>query len=51
MPFLEEDPQRVNVRPGQTVYFEYTMSWGLIFEEADDQEEAANTASKLIPMN
>ena len=51
MPFLEEDPQRVNVRPGQTVYFEYTMSWGLIFEEADDQESAAITASKLIPMN
>jgi hypothetical protein len=51
MPFLEEDPQIVSVRPGQTVYFQYTMSWGLIFEEADDQERAAITASKLIPLN
>jgi hypothetical protein len=51
MPFLEEDPQRVNVRPGQTVYFQYTMGFGLIFEEADDQESAAITASKLIPLN
>jgi hypothetical protein len=51
MPFLEEDPQRVHVEPGQTVYFQYTMSWGLIFEEADDQESAAITASKLIPIN
>ena len=51
MPFLEEDPQTVHVEPGQTVYFQYTMSWGLIFEEADDQERAAITASKLIPIN
>jgi hypothetical protein len=51
MPFLEEDPQRVNVQPGQTVYFQYTMGLGLIFEEADDQESAAITASKLIPLN
>jgi hypothetical protein len=51
MPFLEEDPQRVNVRPGQTVYFQYTMGFGLIFEVADDQESAAITASKLIPLN
>jgi len=51
MPFLEEDPQRVNVQPGQTVYFQYMMSWGLIFEEADDQESAARTVSTLIPLN
>jgi hypothetical protein len=51
MPFLEEDPQRVNVRPGQTVYFQYTMGLGLIFEEADDQESAAITASTLVPVN
>lgn len=51
MPFLEEDPQTVNVRPGQTVYFQYTIGFGFIFEEADDQESAAITASKLIPLN
>jgi hypothetical protein len=51
MPFLEEDPQRVNVQPGQTVYFQYMMSWGLIFEEAEDQQRAAMTASTLVPMN
>src|ERR1700722_18522698 len=51
MPFIEEDPQRVHVEPGQTVYFQYMSSWGLIFEEADDQERAARTASQLEPLN
>jgi hypothetical protein len=51
MPFLEEDPQRVNVQPRQTVYFQYMMSWGLIFEEAEDQQRAAITASTLVPLN
>jgi hypothetical protein len=41
----------VNVRSGQTVYFQYMMSWGLIFEEAEDQERAAITASRLVPLN
>jgi hypothetical protein len=51
MPLVEEDPQTVFVEPGQTVYFEYTLIWGFIFEVADDQESAARTVSKLEPLN
>jgi hypothetical protein len=51
MPFIEEDPQRVYVAPGQTVYFQYMMSWGLIFEEAEGQVRAARTASQLEALN
>jgi hypothetical protein len=51
MPTIEEDPQTVLVQSGQTVYFEYTLIWGFIFEVADDQESAARTVSKLTPLN
>jgi hypothetical protein len=51
IPFIEEDPETVHVEPGQTVYFEYTMIWGFIFEEADDQAQAARTVSKLRALN
>jgi hypothetical protein len=51
MPFIDEDPQTVNVRPGQTVYFQYALIWGFIFEVADDQESAARTVSKLEPLD
>jgi hypothetical protein len=50
MPFLEEDPQRVNVPPGQTVYFRYLISWGLIFEEADNQERADRHGEHTHPI-
>ena len=49
MPFLEEDPQRVNVQPGQTVYFQYMMSWGLIFEEAEDQQRGGHDGQHTGP--
>jgi hypothetical protein len=51
MPLIEEDPQTVQVDAGQTVYFEYTLIWGFIFEVADDQESAARTVSTLAPLN
>jgi hypothetical protein len=51
VPMIEEDPQTVLVQPGQTVYFEYTLIWGFIFEVADDQESAARTVSTLTPLN
>ena len=51
MPLIEEDPQTVLVQPGQTVYFEYTLIWGFIFEVADNQESAARTVSTLTPLN
>lgn len=51
MPMIEEDPQTVLVQSGETVYFEYTLIWGFIFEVADDQESAARTVSRLTPLN
>jgi hypothetical protein len=48
---IDEDPQTVHVEPGQTVYFEYTILLSLIFEVADNQEQAARTVSKLQPLN
>ena len=51
IPFIDDDPQTVHVEPGQTVYFEYTVILSLIFEVADNQERAARTVSKLIPLN
>ena len=51
VPFLEEDEQTVHVEPGQTVYFQYMIALSLIFEEADNQEKAARTVSKLQPLN
>jgi hypothetical protein len=51
MPLIEEDPQTIIVQPGQTVYFEYTLILGFIFEVADDQESAAKTVSILTPLN
>ncbi len=51
VPFIDEDEQTVHVEPGQTVYFQYMIALSLIFEEADDQERAARTVSKLQPLN
>ena len=51
IPFVDDDPQTVHVEPGQTVYFEYTVILSLIFEVADNQEQAARTVSKLQPLN
>ena len=51
VPFVDEDEQTVHVEPGQTVYFEYTVILSLIFEVADDQEQAARTVSRLRPLN
>jgi len=51
MPLIDEDPQTVHVQSGKTVYFQYTLIWGFIFEVADDQESAARTVSKLLPLN
>jgi hypothetical protein len=51
VPFIDEDEQTVHVEPGQTVYFEYTIALSLIFEVADNQEQAARTVSKLQPLN
>jgi len=48
---IDDDPQTVHVEPGQTVYFEYAIKLSLIFEVADDQEQAARTVSKLQPLN
>jgi|SRR5271165_485880 len=48
---IDDDPQTVHVEPGQTVYFEYTIRLSLIFEVADNQEQAARTVSKLQPLN
>jgi hypothetical protein len=49
--FIDEDEQTVHVEPGQTVYFQYMTVLSLIFEEADNQEQAARTVSKLQPLN
>jgi hypothetical protein len=51
MLLIEEDPQTVIVQSGQTVYFEYTLILGFIFEVADDQESAASIVSTLTPLN
>jgi hypothetical protein len=51
MLLIEEDPQTVIVQSGQTVYFEYTLILGFIFEVADDQESAATIVSTLTPLN
>jgi hypothetical protein len=51
VPFIEEDEHTVHVEPGQTVYFQYVVALGLVFEEADDQERAARTVSNLRPLN
>ena len=52
MPFpIDEDEQTVHVEAGQTVYFECAIGLTLIFEEADDQERAARTVSRLQPLN
>jgi hypothetical protein len=51
VPFIDEDEQSVHVEPGQTVYFEYTVVFSLIFEVADNQEQAARTVSRLQPLN
>jgi hypothetical protein len=48
---IDEDERIVHVGPGQTVYFQYIIGLSLIFEEADDQEQAARTVSKLQPLN
>jgi len=48
---IDEDEQTVHVDPGQTVYFEYIIGMSLIFEEADDQVQAARTVSRLQPLN
>jgi hypothetical protein len=48
---IDEDAQVVHVDPGQTVYFQYIVGLTLIFEEADDQEKAARTISRLQPLN
>jgi hypothetical protein len=44
-----QDPQKVQVAAGQTVYFLYTFYpiMGQIFEVASDQAQAKETASKL----
>jgi len=44
---LVEVERTVHVEPGQTVYFQYMIALSLIFEEADNQEQAARTVSKL----
>jgi hypothetical protein len=51
VPFIDEDEQTVHVEPGQTVYFQYMIALSLIFEEADNQEQAARTVSRLRPLN
>jgi hypothetical protein len=52
MPFpIDEDEQAVHVEARQTVYFECVIGLTLIFEEADDQERAARTVSRLQPLN
>jgi hypothetical protein len=51
LPLMDEDEQTVHVEPGQTVYFEYIIGLSLIFEEADNQEQAARTVSRLRPLN
>ena len=48
---IDEDEQTVYVDPGETVYFEYIIGMSLIFEEADDQVQAARTVSRLQPLN
>ena len=52
MPFpIDENEQTMHVDPGQTVYFQYIIGMSLIFEEADDQVQAARTVSRLQPLN
>ena len=48
---IDEDERTVHVDPGQTVYFQYIIGMSLIFEEADDQVQAARTVSRLQPLN
>jgi hypothetical protein len=48
---LDYDPQTVHVEPGQTVYFEYAIVLTVIFEVAENQEQAARTVSGLRPLN
>jgi hypothetical protein len=47
-----EDPQRVHVDAGKTVYFQYTAAnpFFLLFEVADDQEKAAKTVATMKEM-
>jgi hypothetical protein len=40
------DPQTVHVKAGDTVYFQYVGAMSLVFEVADDQNQAARTVSK-----
>jgi hypothetical protein len=52
MPFpIDEDEQTVHVEAGQIVYFQCVIGLSLIFEVADDQERAARTVSRLLPLN
>jgi hypothetical protein len=49
--FAGRDPQKVRITPGQTVYFQYVIHpfMGMIFEVAEDQVEAKETASGCGP--
>jgi hypothetical protein len=51
VPFVDVDEETVHVEPGETVYFEYAVILSIIFEVADDQERAAQTVSRLQPLN
>ena len=44
---LGSDPQTVHVKAGETVYFQYVGAASLVFEVADDQDQAARTVSKM----
>ncbi len=41
------DPQTVQVKTGETVYFQYVEAASLVFEVADDQAQAARTVCKM----
>ena len=45
--FSGSDPQLVHINPGQTLYFQYVIHYfiGMVFEVADDQAQAKETAS------
>jgi hypothetical protein len=45
--FFGSDPQKVHVRTGETIYFQYVGAASLVFEVADDQAQAARTVSKM----
>jgi hypothetical protein len=47
------DPQRVHVEPNQTLYFSYyhVPFYGIVFEVAENQQEAQEQASKLKRQN